>query len=63
MSILDGLPADIGELCKIVQGTTVHIFWAERYGIKHTAERQAEVQLRTVKRRLACILGTGSRAH
>ena len=51
--LFDGLPADIGELCKIVQGTTVHIFWAERYGINLTTERQAEVQLRTIQRRLA----------
>ena len=51
--LFDGLPVDIGELCKIVQGTTVHIFWAERYGINLTTERQAEVQLRTIQRRLA----------
>jgi hypothetical protein len=51
--LFDGLPADIGELCKIVQGTTVHIFWAERYGIKLTTERQSEVQLRSIQRRLA----------
>ncbi|MFH1523997.1 MAG: transglutaminase-like domain-containing protein [Chloroflexota bacterium] len=52
-TLFDGLPADMGELCKIVQGTTVHIFWAERYGIKLTDERQSEVQLRTIQRRLA----------
>jgi len=52
-SLIDGLPADIGKLCRIVQGLTVHIFWAERYGIKHTTERQSEVQLRTLQRRLA----------
>ncbi len=51
--LLDDLPTDMGGLCKIVQGTTVHIFWAERYGIKLTAARQSEVQLRTIQRRLA----------
>lgn len=51
--LLDGMPADIGELCRIVQGTTVHIFWAERYGLKLTPERQSEVQLRTLQRRLS----------
>jgi hypothetical protein len=50
--MLDNLPTGIGELCKIVQGLTIHIFWAERYGIKLTAERQSEVQLRSLRRRL-----------
>jgi len=50
---LDGLPVDIGELCKLVQGVTIHIFWAERYGFKLPEERQGEVQLRTLPRRLA----------
>ncbi len=50
---LDNLPTDIAALCELVQGTTVHIFWAERYGIKLTTERQSEVQLRTIQRRLS----------
>ncbi len=50
---LDGLPTDIAGLCKVVQGLTIHIFWAERYGLKLPPERQAEVQLRTLQRRLA----------
>lgn len=51
--LFDSLPGDIGELCKIVQGVTVHIFWAERYGLKLSPEREAEVQLRTMEKRLA----------
>ncbi len=51
-SLLDGLPAGVGELCRVVQGATVHIFWAERYGLRLTPERQAEVQLRSLERRL-----------
>ena len=58
---LDGLPADIGELCKIVQGLTVHIFWAERYGIRLPESRKAEVQLRTLQRRLVRSLELDSR--
>jgi hypothetical protein len=50
---LDGLPADIGELCKVIQGLTIHIFWAERYGLKLPEARMGEVQLRTLQRRLA----------
>jgi len=60
-ALLDGLPGDIGELCQIVQGITVHIFWAESYGTKHTQERQSEVQLRTLQRRLARSLELDSR--
>ena len=52
-SLLDGLPADIGELCKVVQGVTVHIFWAERYGLSLSEPRKSEVQLRTLAWRLA----------
>jgi hypothetical protein len=51
--LLDNLPADIDALCRVVQGTMIHIFWAERYGLKLSPEREAEVQLRTMPRRLA----------
>ncbi len=37
--LFDSLPADIGELCAVVQGVTLHPFWAERYGLTLTAER------------------------
>jgi hypothetical protein len=50
--LLENLPSGIPELCKLVQGTMVHIFWAERYGINLSTERQAEVQLRSLERRL-----------
>ena len=50
--LLEGLPSSIPDLCKLVQGTTIHVFWAERYGISLSPERQAEVQLRSLERRL-----------
>ena len=46
------LPVEIPKLVQVVQGLVVHVFWAERYGLKLTEERQAEVQLRTIERRL-----------
>jgi hypothetical protein len=46
------LPSDIPSLVRVVQGLVVHVFWAERYGLKLTGERQAEVQLRSMERRL-----------
>jgi hypothetical protein len=51
--LFENLPTEIGALCKLVQGVTIHIFWAERYGLPLPPERQAEVQLRTLERRLA----------
>jgi hypothetical protein len=48
-----GLPSDVPSLVQTVQGLIVHVFWAERYGLKLAPERQAEVQLRSTERRLA----------
>ena len=48
-----GLPDDIPSLVQVVQGLVVHVFWAERYGLKLSEERQGEVQLRSMQRRLA----------
>ena len=60
-SLFDDLPTSIYDLVRIVQGVTIHVFWAERYGVKHTPERQAEVQLRTMPRRLERTLGLDPR--
>lgn len=60
--ILDNLPVDIGELCRVVQGFTIHIFWAERYGLSLTEDRKAEVQLRNLQRRLVHTLELDSRS-
>lgn len=54
--LYDGLPSSLPELVRVVQGSTIHIFWAERYGLKLSPEREAEVQLRTMPRRLARML-------
>ncbi|MBE2236602.1 MAG: hypothetical protein IAE81_02360 [Caldilineaceae bacterium] len=37
----------------MVQGVTVHVFWAKHYGLALTPAREAEVQLRTLEKRLA----------
>jgi hypothetical protein len=47
------LPTDVPSLVKVVQGLIVHVFWGERYGLNLSEERKAEVQLRTMERRLA----------
>ncbi len=59
--LFDALPTDIPELCEVVQGLLLHIFWAERYGIELSEERKQEVNIRQVDRRLARILEMDSR--
>ena len=54
--LLDGLPSDVGALCRVIQGLVLHIFWAERYGVQLAAPRRDEVQLRWVARHLERIL-------
>lgn len=50
------LPSDVPSLVTVVQGLMVHVFWGERYGLNLSEDRKAEVQLRTMERRLGCIL-------
>jgi len=50
------LPSDVPALVRVVQGLMIHIFWSERYGLNLPEERKAEVQLRSMERRLAHML-------
>jgi len=52
-ALYDGLPRDVASLCQVVQGLLLHIFWAKRYGVTLSAEREGEVQIRPVQRKLA----------
>ena len=57
----DGLPTDIGELCRIVQGAIIHVFWADRYG-RHINVNQEELLFeRTMQRQLARMLDLDAR--
>jgi hypothetical protein len=51
-SLLDALPTELPALVKALQGLMVHIFWAGRYGLSLTDEREAEVNLRRVDRQV-----------
>jgi len=53
---LRALPSDVLSLVQTLQGLVIHIFWAERYGVKLPEERQAEVQIRPVRQKLARLL-------
>lgn len=54
-SVCDALPPDIPALCKIIQNTTIHIYWAERMGFQADTFRQSEVQIRSAEKKLAKI--------
>ena len=49
----EDLPDSLADLAQMVRGVTVHVFWADRYGLKVPAERMDELQLRSLERRLA----------
>ncbi len=49
------LSTAIPALCQVVQGVMLHIFWAERHGVKLSEERKQEVNIRPVAQRLARI--------
>jgi len=51
-TLLDGLPHDLGDLCRVVQGLMLHIFWAERYGVQLADEHREQVRLRSVAQKL-----------
>jgi hypothetical protein len=51
--LYENLPTSISELVKLVQGITIHVFWAERYGLMVPPERMDEQRLRSIERRLA----------
>ena len=53
--LFNSLPKDISTLCEIVQHNLIHIFWAERYGIKLSDEQQQTVNIRDLSHKLALI--------
>ncbi|UCG93268.1 MAG: transglutaminase domain-containing protein [candidate division WOR-3 bacterium] len=60
--LYEDLPADISELCKVVQGVMIHVFWTQGYGVELSEERKKEVQMRTVEDMLARIIELDERA-
>ncbi len=60
--LADDLPDDLAGLTQALQGLTVHIFWAERMGLKLSEERKQEVQIRPAHRKLARLLALDNRS-
>ncbi|HZW03287.1 MAG TPA: transglutaminase-like domain-containing protein [Anaerolineaceae bacterium] len=53
--LLEGLPTTVPELVAGLQQLMIHIFWARRYGVELTPDREAEVQIRTAHQKLGRI--------
>jgi hypothetical protein len=54
--MFEGLPRGLSALRDVVQGLMVHDFWAKRYGLTLTADREQELQIRSVSQKLRRIL-------
>ena len=52
-NLFNGLPADAGGLCRVVQGLLIHVFWAKAYGVTLSDEQMQTLQLRSVHEKLA----------
>lgn len=53
--LYEDLPSGIPELCNVVQGVIIHIFWTKAYGVDLSEKRKEEVQIRKVHDKLARI--------
>jgi hypothetical protein len=51
-----GLPAELGALCRVVQGLLVHPFLGRLYGLEPNPRRQGELELRSVQDMLDRVL-------
>jgi len=60
-NLFDSLPNQIDQLCRVVQGLMIHVFWAERYGVTIPPDRYEELQYRKVAQKLNRIMEINSR--
>ena len=56
LELYNDLPDDIPSLCKVVQGLTLHLHWAQAYGQNPSDERKTEVRIRQADRYLERVL-------
>lgn len=47
-NLFGGIPDDIPEIVRVVQGLFLHVFWAERYGVTLTEAQKQHVQTRSI---------------
>ncbi len=58
----EGLPQDLGEICKTVQGLLLHEHWAPAYKVALSPKQRQESQLRSTAQMLSRILARDHRA-
>ena len=61
IDLFEGLPREICELVELVQGLMIHVFWAERYGVRLSKKRRQEVKIRIVSKKLERIVELDNR--
>jgi len=54
LDLFADLPDSVSELVRVVQGCMIHVFWAERYGVKLSEERQQTLNIHSVVDKLNC---------
>jgi transglutaminase-like putative cysteine protease len=59
--LLANLPPALPELCQVVQGLMIHVFWAERYGTSVDDVRAEALQHRSAAWKLGRILELDAR--
>ncbi len=50
--MLEDLPRDVSALRDVVQALIIHVFWAQRHGLTLPADREEELQIRSVSEKL-----------
>jgi len=50
------LPQEIPQLVRLAQNAFVHVYWAERYGLRLSETRKQELNLRSIKQKYARML-------
>ena len=60
-ALVDGLPDDLQNLVRIIQGTTIHEYMTPAYGVKLAEERKVESHIRSVEEMLDRILAIDPR--
>lgn len=59
--LFDELPFGVPALCRVVQGLVIHFLWAKSYGAEVIDERQPELEIRPVSRKLERLVKGDSR--
>jgi hypothetical protein len=60
-ALFAGLPRNVGDLVRVVQGLMIHVFWAKAYGVTLTDEQQQTLQVRDARAKLTRLVAADPR--